>query len=121
MLQRVKAEVGFASGVRRAVDGDDAAFFVELVDAARTANHRFAAMPTARRSFHHLRLVGDAGDPLKQQPAHAGTSSCRLASSADAQSMRSSASGAEMKVSPSTMISSRLPPVVPMRAQRKLY
>jgi hypothetical protein len=121
MLQRIEAEVSFARGVGMAVDGDDAAFLVQFFGAARTANRRFAATLTALRISYSLRLVGEAGDPLKQQPAHAGTSSCRLASSADAQSVRSSVSGAEMKVSPSTRISSRLPPVVPMRAERKLY
>ena len=31
MLQSVEAEIGLARGVGMAVDGDDAAFFVELV------------------------------------------------------------------------------------------
>jgi hypothetical protein len=31
VLQRVEAEIGFPRGVGMAVDGDDAAFFVEFV------------------------------------------------------------------------------------------
>ncbi len=73
-----------------------------------------------RRSEWTRDLSMTLGDALIKRLRHAGTSPWRLASRAEAQRVRSSASGAEMKDSPSTEISRRLPPVVPMRAERKL-
>ena len=124
MLEGVEREIGFARGVRMAVDGDDAAFFVELVGCANewTVDEwtEWISGLLSCGASETCGNVGDAVDALKQQPAHAGTSPWRLASRAEAQRVRSSASGAEMKESPSTEISRRLPPVVPMRAERKL-
>ena len=66
MLQGVEAEIGLAGGVGMAVDGDDAAFFVELVGAAATAEQgqrlrrensfRGSARMTVRLRRSRLRL-----------------------------------------------------------------
>ena len=58
MLQRVEAEVGLARGVGMAVDGDDAAFFVQLV-ADRRAVDRGSRIVTVEP------WTSTAADPLQ--------------------------------------------------------
>jgi hypothetical protein len=69
MLQRVEAEIRLPRCVGMAVDGNDAALFVQLVSAACTANCRCAAF-----AFELLGGIVDARNTLEQQPAHAVTS-----------------------------------------------
>src|ERR1035438_8346207 len=97
-----------------AVNSDDAALFAELVVCGDTDQWTVVSgqLPGGIR---------DAYDPLKEQPGHAVTSSWRMASRAVAQGLRRSASGAEINGSPSTVTSSRVPPVEPIRAAKNLF
>src|ERR1700722_2356464 len=117
MLESVEREIGFARGLRMAVDGYDATFFVELV---RSREQGTGIRDQVCRFANLFGFVGHSINALKHQPAHGVTSLWRSASRAEAQRVRSSESGAEMKDSPSTLISRRLPPVVPMCAEKKL-
>ena len=125
MLEGVEAEIGLAGGVRVAVNGDDATFFAELgvCGIPGPKNGTWGTRDSGQWSVISGQLPGgvcDALDALIEQPAHAVTSSWRMASRAEAQGLQKVASGAEMKGSPSTVISRRAPPVAPMRATRKL-
>src|ERR1035438_3483395 len=97
-----------------AVNSDDAALFAELVVCGDSDQWTVVSgqLPGGIR---------DAYDPLKEQPGHAVTSSWRMASSAVAQGLRRSASGAEINGSPSTVTSRRIPPGEPMRGAEDLY
>ena len=65
MLEGVEAEIGLARGVGMAVDGDDAAFFVELVAGRRrgirSSDQRISGIPRHRQSdSRYDRRIGDA-------------------------------------------------------------
>src|ERR1035438_10229812 len=119
MLQGIEAEIDLARRVGVPVDGDYAAFFAELVKDREKGTGIRDQGRSDRAGAELMRRVGNPGDALIKAPAHAVTSSWRVASSDPAQGLRRSASGAEMKGSPSTRISRRAPPVAPMGATKK--
>src|SRR5579859_5352594 len=127
MLQSVKAEIRHPRRIDMPVNGNNAALFTQLVALMVCHPGRGIVVRRCRAEgsafqlcLNRLRTIFETFDPLKQQPAHAVTSSWSAASRDLAHGPRSSSSDAEMKDSPSTVISRRLPPVVPMRAQRRL-
>jgi hypothetical protein len=75
MLKGVEAEIGLACGVGMAVNGDHAAFFVELWVFLR--GHGTGGRDQGRRNGVSRKLIGCIGDsnnPLEEPPGHANTS-----------------------------------------------
>ena len=89
MLQGVKAEISLACSVMVAVNGDHAAFFVELVAFGDSGQWTVVSgqLPSG---------ILDADDSLAEELYHAVTSPWRVASKAEDQGARREASDAEI-------------------------
>jgi hypothetical protein len=100
-----------------AMHGDDAALFAELVkNRDQGTGNRDQGRGRAMKLF---RPIDNSLYALIEPLCHASTSSCSVACRDSAQGLRRALSGAEIKVCLSTEISSREPPVVPMRTAKK--